>query len=345
MEIDRAIYRPKRNNRIRGRSRNCWTKVPNQADCEIAWKCRVNRSQAAILLGISENATPSESRKAYLTRARLLHPDRLVNGTKEDLAAANNAMAQLNEAYEVMQKPAAAEPASSQSTDSPPSDNFGFPVWSDPRHACDLCGWGPADRVKFNSVSGFVIFMRWYTFEAKLCKFCARSMYDENQRNTLTKGWWGIFSFFATIYAFFSNMSTIARTRSLGAPTGRYPGAFTISPIPLVASKQWFKRPSAIISSLVALGIAASIGIAAVTPTNRSESSGTTQTTINDLQGICLTEDSTGRLSEVNCDSTATDWIVSDILDSKIFTPEDCVTYDYTFAGPNQNFIMCLEPY
>jgi len=316
----------------------------------------VNRLQAATLLGVSENATPSEFRKAYLTRARLLHPDRLVDGSKEDIAAANNAMAQLNEAYEVMQKPAAAEPTSSQPTDSPPADNFGFPVWSDPYHACDLCGWGPAERVKFNSVSGLIIFMRWYTFEAKACKICARAMYDENQRNTLTKGWWGIFSFFATIYAFFSNMAAIRGTRSLGPPVGRYPGAYTISPIPLVLSKQWFKRPSAIIASIIALGIVAFIGLAAVTPTNSNTSpSGTTnqqggnnsntEPSIYDLQGTCLGEDSSGQFFEAACNSSSADWIITLILSARTYGPEDCRSDDSLIAGANQEYLVCVDAY
>lgn len=199
----------------------------------------MKRSHAAVLLGISENATPAESRKAYLTRARLLHPDRLVGGTKDEIAAANSAMAQLNEAYEVMQKPPGQATYEPRSQDVPPPDNFGSPIWSDGSRSCDLCGWGPAAKVKFNSVSGFVIFMRWYTFEARMCKLCARAMYDENQRNTLTRGWWGIFSFFATLFAFVSNMAALSKTRSLGNPQGRYPGAYTISPVPLAISRQW----------------------------------------------------------------------------------------------------------
>jgi hypothetical protein len=48
-------------------------------------------SQASTLLGVTENATSSESPKAHLTRARLLHPGRLVDGSEDDNAAdANN---------------------------------------------------------------------------------------------------------------------------------------------------------------------------------------------------------------------------------------------------------------
>ena len=315
----------------------------------------MNRLQAATLLGISENSTPSESRKAYLTRARLLHPDRLVDGTQEDIIAANNAMAQLNHAYEVMQKPPAAEPTSPQRDDSPPADNYGFPVWSDPSRTCDLCGWGPATQVKFNSVSGFIIFMRWYKFQAKLCRICARSMYDENQRSTLARGWWGIFSFFATIFIFFTNMAALARTRSLGAPVGRYPGAYTISPIPLVLTKQWYKRPSAIIASIVALGIVALIGIGAATPTSRTvpsapsnQQSGTTTNTepsIYDLPGTCLGESSTGEFFEQPCDSSDADWIIKGVLSARTFTPEDCNTDTVLTFGVNQEFILCVDSY
>lgn len=315
----------------------------------------MNRLQSATLLGVSENATPSESRKAYLTRARLLHPDRLVGGTAEDIAAANNAMAQLNEAYEVMQKPLATEPTSSRPTESAPDDNFGFPIWSDPYHACDLCGWGPAEKIKFNSVSGFIIFMRWYTFEAKVCKFCARAMYDENQRKTLTKGWWGIFSFFATFYAFFSNMTALRGIRSLGTPEGRYPGAYTISPIPLVLSTKWYKRPSAIIASLVALGVIASIGIGAATPTSSNAPSSTTnqrggsntntEPTIYDLQGTCLSEDSSGQFTEASCDSSSADWYITLVLSAVKFVPEDCKSDDSLIAGKNQEYIVCIDSY
>jgi hypothetical protein len=300
----------------------------------------VNRLQASTLLGVSPNATPSESRKAYLTRARLLHPDRLVGGSTQDIAAANNAMAQLNEAYEFMQKPAAAEPASSRPTESAPGDDFGFPVWPDANHACELCGWGPAQRVKFNSTSGFIIFMRWYTFEAKVCKICARAMYDENQRSNLTKGWWGIFSFFATIYAFFSNMAALRSTQSLGAPVGRYPGAYTISPIPLVLSTKWYKRPSAIIASIVALGVVALFGIGAATPTNSS-----TGTSVDGLRGTCIGEDSSGQLSEVSCESSSADWIIKGVLSAVEFGPEDCRTDNVFTYGENQEYIVCVESY
>lgn len=316
----------------------------------------MNRSHAAILLGVEEDATPSESRKAYLTRARLLHPDRLVDGTPEDIAAANNAMAQLNEAYEVMQKPPVAQATSARSTDSPPADNFGFPIWSDPHRACDLCGWGPAERVKFNSVSGFIIFMRWYTFEAKVCKICARAMYDESQRNSLTRGWWGIFSFFATIYAFFSNMVALNKIKSLGSPVGRYPGAYTISPIPLVLSKQWYKRPSAIAASIIALGIVAMIGIGAATPTSSSTAPSSTTNqqngdstsepaSIYDLEGMCLGEDTSGKFFEASCDSSSADWLITQVLRAGIFTPEDCRTDDSLIAGTNQEYILCVDSY
>ena len=316
----------------------------------------MNRSQASTLLGVSENATPSESRKAYLTRARLLHPDRLVGGSTQDIAAANTAMAQLNEAYELMQKPTATETTSSRPTDSEPAENFGFPVWSDANHACELCGWGPAQKTKFNSTSGFIIFMRWYTFEAKVCKICARAMYDENQRSNLTKGWWGIFSFFATIYAFFSNMAALRGTQSLGAPVGRYPGAYTISPIPLVLSTKWYKRPSAIMASIVALVIVAFIGIGAATPTTSSTApSGTTnqqrgtdtntEPTIYDLQGTCLDEDSSGQFTEASCDSSSADWYITLVLSAVKFVPEDCRSDDSLIAGANQEYIVCIDSY
>jgi len=307
----------------------------------------MNRSHAATLLGISETATPSEVRKAYLTRARLLHPDRLVGGTQEDIAAANSAMAQLNQAYEVMQSPPSTSPLTEDKNSGNRTEDFGFPAWSDASTSCDLCGWGPAIPVKFNSVSGFVIFWRWYTLNARLCKACARAMYDENQRNTLVKGWWGLLSFFATIFVFFSNMTAFRRTRTLSAPQGRYPGAYTISPIPLVMSTPWWKRPSAIIASLVAIVV--SLGILGVNAESggTSGSGGTSpqQSSVYDSIGVCLSEDSAGNMSEEPCDSSRANFIIVSIDIYSTSKGDPCGGGEYVTTESNQNLAYCIEPY
>ena len=55
---------------------------------------------AAVVLGVSVDATADQVRSAFRARARLLHPDRLADASPADRGAAQAAMAQLNEANE-----------------------------------------------------------------------------------------------------------------------------------------------------------------------------------------------------------------------------------------------------
>lgn len=289
----------------------------------------MNRLQAATLLGVDINATPSEARKAFLTRARLLHPDRLgSDASAEEVKAANDAMSQLNTANQIMQSPPSATKEKQQSSNKDSEEDYGFPVFTDSDRVCDMCGWGPATNVKFNSVTGLIIFWRWFTFEAKLCRFCGIAMYNENQRNTLVKGWWGILSFFATIFAFFSNLSQSRQIHKLSQPQGRYPGAYSLSPVPLAFSTPWWKRPSALLSSAIALGIvtfflvgildeASRTGTASTSPTSTSQTDSNTPNggdrpqNLTGYVGTCWTETGIQSLEVVSCSDTRADWIVA----------------------------------
>ena len=79
----------------------------------------MDRAQAAALLGVEPSATVQEARKAFLARARIMHPDRFHDAPEADRAAAGAAMTQLNEAMEVF---AASSPGASSS---PPSGSPG----------------------------------------------------------------------------------------------------------------------------------------------------------------------------------------------------------------------------
>jgi len=61
----------------------------------------MRRDEAAAVLGVSPSATLAEARKAFLSRARLIHPDRLSGFPEADQRAATQAMAQLNQAMDV----------------------------------------------------------------------------------------------------------------------------------------------------------------------------------------------------------------------------------------------------
>ena len=185
------------------------------------------------------------------------------------MQAATEAMAQLNVAYAVFRggpQPTAEE--NSTSPPPPPDAGAKAPEGSDRVDAdpCSLCGFAPAVRVKFHTVTGLVIVWRWGTLDGLLCRRCGEAMYNESQRSTLLKGWWGIIAPIATVVAFLGNLSRIGIVRRLPEPQFRVPGASTLLPHPMLFCKAWFKRPASLLSSGFALLVVAFIVASLVTP-------------------------------------------------------------------------------
>ena len=279
-------------------------------------------TQAAMMLGVKESATINEARKAYLARARLLHPDRVAGGSPEDIQAANHAMSQINQAWEVFQKGPSVATAQGAGSHEQPAQNFGFPVWHDASTACDICGWGPARPVSLNSVTGLIIFWRWFSFRATVCRDCGMSMYNETQRSTLLKGWWGVIAPAATVVAFLGNLARIGAIKKLPKPQGRYPGAYTLSPLPLHSSVSWWKRPASLIATAVALFIIFIFASAALTPKNSTgvgTPSGVTSSTPpasgyagnSGMINSCWEDVDSTNLKQVDCSSPTTTWKVT----------------------------------
>ena len=153
-----------------------------------------------VLLGVKESASAAEIRKAHLTRSRPLDPDRFSGLPAEDIHAATAAMSQINAAYEILSNEdanQATDPVAlivqcgtcgqrnrvstpgravcsiceedlrpKQQVRGAEHADSGFPRWGHGESSCAICGWGPARPVKFNSVTGWIIFLRWITFEA-----------------------------------------------------------------------------------------------------------------------------------------------------------------------------------
>lgn len=87
----------------------------------------MNYNQAATLLGVQPGTPEREARKEYLSRAHILHSDRYAGGAEADVKAAESAMAQLNEAWEVYQRGPTPSYASHGTYQSPPEPDPEFP--------------------------------------------------------------------------------------------------------------------------------------------------------------------------------------------------------------------------
>jgi len=296
----------------------------------------VDRLQAAAILGVDPSASQEGVRKSFRARARIMHPDRFAVGNEEDHAAATAAMSQLNEAYAVFtsHEPITGEDfkvvsceacgqknrvgnnatkancgtcATALNLAAPDNEDladFDFPVWDSPENACDMCGWGPAQAVKYNSVSGNILWWRWFAFHAVLCRACSRAMFHENQASTMAKGWWGIIAPFATLVALIGNIYSYRATRSLHEPEVKSPQKYALIPYPIVFVKPAWQRPSAMIGTVIAISILALIGLVAwdSQPPNRDNSGALTETGTENIYnlkvGDCLPGTVAGPMSE-----------------------------------------------
>lgn len=289
----------------------------------------MTRAEAAAVLGISPTASEGEARKAYLSRARLLHPDRLAGVAAEEVKAATAAMAQLNDAYAAFKKagaPTESPTASGTSTDA--FDRASFPR----EPACSLCGYMPAAKVKFNSVAGLVLFWQWRTTEAYFCRRCGEAMYNEAQASTLLKGWWGIVAPVATIVAFVANAGRVFAVRRLEEPSTRSSGAYSLLSQPIRFSRPWFTRPASMLASILALTIIGFVVVGLV-----STSGAPTSVVKPTVVGSCWREVSDGTLGKVECsDDRAAYRVYMSVAD-----PSGCI--DGYFAESDGTF-SCLEP-
>lgn len=308
----------------------------------------MNRNEAAAILGVGTDASESEARKAYLARARLLHPDRFAGAPAVDIAAATAAMAQLNAAMDEFrgtassggfndEPPSPPPPPSGSSSDPHAGDGAGG--WSDPSTACQICGWGPATEAKFNTVTGLILLWRWGTLEGRFCRYCGEAAYNEAQGSTLLKGWWGVIAPLATVVAFLGNLSRIGTIRRQGEPVGR---ANTYTPLttPMHFSKAWFKRPASVIATVVAFAIIGFIIAVAVAPSSGMSSSNggnTSSGLANAPVGSCWTLNSDESYSQLDCSYPSADVVVT----ASVTSADQCPV---SFFSEDDGTFSCFEP-
>jgi hypothetical protein len=87
---------------------------------------------------------------------------------------------------------------------------------------CQSCRQPAATRhVTLGSNIGLVIMRFPSSVSGRMCKNCIDHYFWKFTLTTLFLGWWGILSFFHTLYLLPSNVITFASTRSLPRPPRR----------------------------------------------------------------------------------------------------------------------------
>lgn len=88
-------YQSKTNNHQQGQQRQ--TRNSNNSTIS-------DRASALKILGLEENATETEIKKAYRKAAMQYHPDKQVNATQEEIVKATEKFREINEAYDFLTK-------------------------------------------------------------------------------------------------------------------------------------------------------------------------------------------------------------------------------------------------
>jgi hypothetical protein len=204
---------------------------------------------AGAILGVPKDATIDDVKHAYRARAQLLHPDRAEARLKTH---AQQAMAQLNQAYaEFRQAPRYEAPrrssppppppprASEQPPDPPPASEGRLPGINE----CDLCGSAPALRISLSSVTGLLIRWKAETQTPKVCRQCATAVYNETQARVLIRGWWSWAGFIISLVALAQNHFALRRHRNQVSPIiSRDPLVISPHPLPLHSPSIWHRR-------------------------------------------------------------------------------------------------------
>jgi hypothetical protein len=226
-------------------------------------------------LGVDRYASASDIKAAYRSRIRTAHPD--VNGGNEDTAVL------LNEAYSILSDPAkkAAYDRGTVPTRDVEDETLVCPECSVnvPIHLvnahwrthlieqhgplCVACGRYPTRPLRLKSHSGFLLWRTSSELNESFCRSCGKGVFREVQARNITRGPWGIISFFATIMALFGNTGRYSTFKTgTDSPTPPHPVSESV-----LEGRGVLRRPSV----LVVLGIV--IAAAALVISNASQPS------------------------------------------------------------------------
>ena len=123
----------------------------------------VNEAEARGILGVSNNATLQEARKAYKSLVKVFHPD-LNSSTPEQAAQATQATARINQAWDTLEdldkRGLLGKFVDDPREEEAPGSSFilrpRHPSWSE----CVICGSTPATSADFRFVATFLVWLQ-----------------------------------------------------------------------------------------------------------------------------------------------------------------------------------------
>lgn len=241
--------------------------------------------RAYAILGVDSSTPLDAVKQRYKMRAQMLHPDRHA-GRPELHAEAEAAMADLNQAWELIEDRALRGPSHDDAETSSVSSNEATEELRPPFEGeCDLCGCRPAKRITLRSITGLLLGWRHQKIRPDLCRNCGISLFRETQSANLLKGWWSILGLYVNLYAIIANAWAVERhRRTTPQPAYRDPSVVTPLPPGLESAASVFRRPAPILSTIAALAVFAALG-AASSSGDTSQSDGQGE---EDAVGRCL---------------------------------------------------------
>jgi hypothetical protein len=224
---------------------------------------------ASAILGVPRDANIDDAKQVYRARARLLHPDRAEDRLKKH---AQQAMAQLNEAYAAFQGRTRYEPRRSPPPPPPPprpSPRHGRP---DPPpgeqrlpgvNECDLCGSSPAGPMTLRAITGLVVKWKAQPLTQKVCRACAAAIYNDTQARNLIRGWWSWAGLVVGLVALRENRVALGTHRkAVSTVAARDPHVIAPHEQPLQSASIWRRRaPWLATLAYIAVSVAVIAGV------------------------------------------------------------------------------------
>jgi hypothetical protein len=304
------------------------------------------------ILGLEPDATPSQIKTAYRTLIRAAHPD--VNGGDEDMAVL------LNEAYAILSDPQRrasydhGTTATRQVQDDQltcPECGERVPVYVANAHwrshliekhgaLCVSCSRYPTKPLRLKSHAGFLLWRTSAVLDENFCRSCGTGVFRQVQARNITRGPWGLISFFATILTLFGNIGRFTEFKNgLDSPTPPHPATESV-----LEGRSVFRRPGVLIVLGIVIGAALLVlsnvsqpGNAA--PTEPSYTPPPVTRSIGFATGACVSFED-GWVTELPTCSGAEGEVETVVSD-----PELCPQQDWSYVERDDGTFACLLEY